>query len=158
MRITIENITNPTNNQKYSLLDTWVSNEGFECPLVLAYNGTLIEENTEIENGTILLHNDPTDRDDFAIYKDADSYYEQSNSSMSEESIIPIGGFSQTKSAYCMINGKVVDVQNKDNNIYINLECNSLVFQAFIENNTDTKIEIGNIVHAVWWAELVIGE
>ena len=158
MKITIDKIESAAHNQKPGLADISISNEDYEFSITLSYNETNIEKNQIIENGSVLLYHYLTGRSDFAVYKDVDSYYKESESCMAEESIISVGMFPKNKSAYNMVNGKVSDVHYEINSVYLTLECNGFIFPAIIEGIPDQKIEKGNIIHAVWWAELVTEE
>jgi len=158
MKITIDKIESAAHNLKPGLVDISISNEDYEFSITLSYNGTNIEENQIIENGSVFLYHNLTEKSDFAVYKDVDSYYKESESCMAEESIISVGMFPKNKSAYNMVNGKASDVHYEINSVYLMLECNGFIFPAIIEGIPDQKIEKGNIIHAVWWAELVTEE
>ena len=156
MKITIEKIQDTVNNQNPGIADAWISEDDFECPITLAYTDKEIADGSEIENGCITLYHLSNKKNIIEIYENENVYMKESGSNMSAESLIPIGNFSDNKSAYCMINATVTDIAEKEEYICVELNCNGLTFYAIIDKPFDKKIKTGNIISAVWWAELNI--
>ena len=158
MKIRIDKIQRAAHNQKPGLVDAWIISKNFDCPMTLAFQEQAFEEDSEIDNCYIFLYYYQNENEDFLVYENEEAYHLECDSSMAPESIIPVGNFSDNRSAYSRINATVTDVKEEDGYVYLDLSCNGITFYATVEAVSDRKIEIGNIVRALWWAELVIEE
>lgn len=150
-RVFLDKIIKKPKKNTFGLADIHYEDYKYYCPMTVGFFDELKDEKIIDVDINIYAY------DDYDVFENEEDFLKQKENSMAPESIVAIGNFcieneGFKKSSENFINGKVINIQENEDNYYVELECLNIIFHAIYKKTK--KIEKGNIISSMYKTEI----